>query len=444
MGKKADLSVILFMIFLGILLPCRATGQQEGGPPATPSKSIRVFANQSVLLDTDFNVKRISVAKPEISDVLVISPRQMLIIGKVSGTTSLVYWNEQEVATTAEVIVGINLDTVMEDLKRIAPDQAFELTASGDSLILTGTVSSNLVQTRLVESAKLYAKTVVDLLKVVKLEQVLLQIRVAEVDRSLAKELGLSMLFQPVVDGKQYRGFLTPAGGFNAFTGNIAGGNSLDGTISDLTQLFVVTPGAFPKFAAMLRVLHDKGAIRTLSEPNLVVANGDEGKFLVGGEFPIVVASAAGTGAAASVVYKEFGIRLSFKPRIVSNGDVYMKIAQEVSELDFANGIAVAGFQLPALRSRKAESGLQLADGQTFVLAGLIDNKISRKVTKIPLLGDIPIIGAIFRNSRYSNTETELMVMVTPKIVRPLNKEEIPALPTELMKPDETSPSVIP
>ncbi len=444
MGKKADLIVILFMIFLGIFSPVRSIGQQDGPSPATQAKTINVFADQSVLLNTDFNIKRISVAKPEISDVLVISPRQMLVIGKIPGTTSLVYWSDQEIPTTAEITVGIDLDTVREDLRKITPDEAFELTASGGSLILTGTVSSNLVQSRLVESAKLYARTVVDLLKVVKLEQVLLQIRVAEVDRSLAKELGLAMLFQPVIDGKQYRGFLTPAGGFNTFTGNIAGGDSLDGTISDLTQLFVVAPGAFPKFAAMLRILHDKGAIKTLSEPNIVVANGDEGKFLVGGEFPVVVASAAGTGAAASVTYKEFGIRLTFKPRIVSNGDVYMKISQEVSELDFANGIAISGFQLPALRSRKAESGLQLGDGQTFVLAGLIDNKITRKVTKIPLLGDIPILGTIFRNSRYSNTETELMVMVTPKIVRPLNKEEIPALPTELMKPDETSPSVIP
>jgi pilus assembly protein CpaC len=194
----------------------------------------------------------------------------------------------------------------------------------------------------------------------------------------------------------------------------------------------------------MLRVLHDKGAIKTLSEPNLIVANGDEGNFLVGGEFPVVIASAAGSGAAASVSYKEFGIRLAFKPRIVSNGDVYMKITQEVSELDFANGVAISGFQLPALRSRKAQSGLQLADGQTFVLAGLIDNRISRKVSKIPLLGDIPILGVLFRNSRYENTETELMVMVTPKIVRPLNKEEIPALPTEMMKPEETAPSLLP
>ena len=444
MGKRTGLTLILFAIFLALHVPVREIGAQEGGEPATPAQSIPVYANQSVLLNTDFNIRRISVAKPETADVLVISPRQLLIIGKIPGTTSLVYWDEEDIPRMAEIIVGINLDKVREDLGKIAPNEALELTASGNALILTGTVSSNLVQNRVVESAKMYTTTVVDLLKVVKLEQVLLQIRVAEVDRSLAKELGLNMLFQPVIDGGQYRGFLVPPGGFNSFSGSIAGGGSLDGSVSDLTQLFAVTPGATPKFAAMLRILHDKGAIKTLSEPNLIVANGDEGKFLVGGEFPVVVASASGSGAAASVSYKEYGINLSFKPRIVSNGDIYMKISQEVSELDFANGVAIAGFTLPGLRSRKAESGLQLADGQTFVLAGLIDNKISRKVSKIPLLGDIPILGVFFRNTRYTNTETELMVMVTPKIVRPLNKEEIPALPTEMMKPEETTPTMVP
>ena len=444
MGKRTGLSLILFSIVLALHLPARAFGAQEVGQRATPAQAIHVNANESVLLDTDFNIRRVSVAKPETADVLVISPRQLLIIGKLQGTTSLVYWSEQEVPKTAEIVVGINLDRVRQDLAKIAPDEAFDLTASGNALILTGPVSSSLVQSRIVESAKTYGTPVVDLLKVVKLEQVLLQIRVAEVDRSLSKELGLNMLFQPVINGGQYRGFLVPPGGFNQFTGNISPEASVNGSISDLTQLFAVTPGDIPKFAAMLRVLHDKGAIKTLSEPNLIVANGDEGKFLVGGEFPVVIASAAGSGAAASVDYKEFGISLGFKPRIVSNGDVYMKITQEVSELDFANGVAISGFQLPALRSRKAESGLQLADGQTFVLAGLIDNKISRKVSKIPLLGDIPILGALFRNSRYTNTETELMVMVTPKIVRPLNKEEIPALPTEMMKPEETAPTMIP
>jgi len=442
-GKRTGLLLILFTIFLALHLPVLAIGAQEGDQLVPPTQSISVYANQSVLLDTEFNIKRVSVAKPETADVLVITPRQLLIIGKMSGTTSLVYWNEEEVPTTAEIIVGINLDTVRKDLEKIAPDEAIKLTASGDALILTGTVSSNLVQNRVVESAKMYASKVVDLLKVVKLEQVLIQVRVAEVDRTLAKELGFNLLFQPVINGGQYRGFVRAPGSFDSIGGNISPLRSLDGSLSDLTQVFVVTPGDIPKFAGMMRVLHDKGAIKVLSEPNLVVANGDVGKFLVGGEFPVVIASAAGSGAAASVDYKEYGINLSFKPNIASNGDIYMKITQEVSELDFANGVTISGFQLPGLKTRKAESGLQLGDGQTFVLAGLIENKISRKVSKIPLLGDIPILGVLFRNTRYTNQETELMVMVTPKIVRPLNKEEIPALPTEMMKPEETSPSLI-
>jgi pilus assembly protein CpaC len=441
-GKRTGLFLILSTIFLGLVLSASAIGAEEGTMPAIPANAIRVFANQSALLDTDVNIKRVSVAKPEIADVLVISPRQFLIVGKAQGTTSLVYWNENDVPTTVDVIVGINVDRVREDLQKIVPDETFELTASGNALILSGTVSSNLVETTLVESAKIYAQPVVDLLKVVKLEQVLLQIRVAEVDRTLAKELGLKMLFQPVINGGQYRFFVSPPGGFDAITGSATG--DLDVSLSDLSNLFLVTPGEIPKFAAILRAMQDKGAIKILSEPNLVVANGDEGKFLVGGEFPIVTASAAGSGAAASVDYKEYGIQLNFKPRIVRNGDIYMKIFQEVSELDFANGIAVSGFQLPALKSRKAESGLQLADGQTFVIAGLIDNKVTRKVTKFPILGDIPVLGVLFRNTRYTETETELMVMVTPKIVRPLNREEIPVLPTETMRPEETSPSLWP
>lgn len=442
MGKRTGLSLILFTVFLGLMVPAGAVFGQKGSTAGAPSKEIRVYANQSALLDSDVPIKRVSVAKPEIADVLVISPRQLLVIGKVQGTTTLVYWNPDEVPTTVEVNVVINVEQARENLQKIAPDEPFELTASGNGLILSGTVSSVLVENRLVQSAKVYAQTVVDLMKVAKLDQVLLQVRVAEVNRTLAKELGLKMLVQPVMDGGQYRILVAPPGGFDAATGSATG--SLDISLSDLTNLLFSTPGQSPKFAAVLHALQDRGAIKILSEPNLVVANGDEGSFLVGGEFPIVVASAAGSGAAASVNYKEYGIRLRFKPKIVSNGDIYLKIYQEVSQLDFANGITVSGFNLPALKSRKAESGLQLGDGQTFVLAGLLDNKTSKKVTKIPVLGDIPVLGVLFRNTRYSEEETELMVMVTPKIVRPLEKEEIPALPTEMMRKGETNPSLWP
>ena len=438
MARRSGLVFILSVVFLGLFVAARAGGET----PAPPASSIYVYANQSALLDTDVPVRRVSIARPEIADVIVISPRQMLIVGKSPGTTTLVYWSVEGNTTVVDVVVDPNMDKVRTDLGNIAPGETFEVTTSGDSLILSGTVSTERVQGRLIQAAKVYYRNVVDLLKVEKLEQVLLQIRVAEINRTLAKELGMTLLLQGVIDGNLFKGFINPPGSFTSPSGSIGEGS--DSTFGDLTQVFIAKTTGTTQFAGLLRVLEAKGALKVLSEPNLVVANGDEGSFLVGGEFPVVIASAAGSGAAASVDYKEFGISLEFKPTIVPNGDIYMKITQEVSELDFGNGVTISGFQLPALTTRKAESGLQLADGQTFVLAGLIDSKITKTVSKIPILGDIPFIGVLFRNSRYKKEETELMVMVTPKIVRPLSQDEIPALPTELMIQKETSPKLFP
>jgi len=412
-------------------------------PPA-PERVITLKVNQSLLVDSERIVKRVSVAKPEIADVEVVSPKQLLVIGKGTGITTLIHWDETEKPTIAELVVGIDVGQIRDDLRKIAPDEPFEITASGDSLILSGAVSSVLVQTRLVESAKAYAKNIVDLLRVEKLEQVLVQVRVSEVDRTLAKELGFNAMFEH----GSLRGVVSPPDSFSPFFGNLRddqlkniGPNT---TFSDAMNIFVAKPGAFPKFGAFLRLLHDKGALKTLAEPNLIVASGAEGKFLVGGEFPVVYTTSAGGTSSFAIQYKEYGVRLGFQPKISNNGEIYMKVAQEVSELDFANAVVLAGFQIPALKSRKAESGLQLADGQTFVLAGLLDNKVSKQISKIPLLGDIPILGALFRSTRYTNDETELMVMITPKIVRPLEREEIPSLPSERLDPEEINPAYLP
>jgi pilus assembly protein CpaC len=394
-------------------------------------------------VDSESSIRRVSVARPETADVLVVSPRQILVIGKSPGTTTLIYWSEEEISTTLDILVGINLDKVREELQKIAPNESFEVSFSGETIVLTGSVSDNAVQNRLLDGAKAHAKNVVNLLKVNKLDQILLQIRVSEVDRSQAKELGLNMLFE----GNTLRGSVSPGNAFSPFFGALRGSATTDTgpntSFSDAMNLFVAKPGEFPAFAAFLRVLQDRGALKTLAEPNLVVANGAEGKFLVGGEFPVVYQTSAGGSSSFAVNYKEYGIRLSFQPKIESNGEINLKVSQEVSDLDFANAVVLSGFRIPALKTRRAESGVQLSDGQTFVLAGLIDNKISKEVTQIPLLGDIPILGALFRNTRYSSTETELMVMVTPKIVRPLNRDEIPALPTERMDPKETSPNLL-
>jgi len=395
------------------------------------------MANQSVLLDSSFVIRRVSIARPETADVMVVSPRQMVVIGKSFGTTTLVYWSQEEVANTVEVIVGINLDLVRDDLRKIAPGETFEVSAAGDTLVLTGTVGDNVVQTRLLEGARAHVKNVVNLLRVQKLEQVLLQVRVSEVNRSMAKELGFNFLFE----GNTLRGNISPPGNFNPMFGDASAVPGV--AFTDALQAFVAKPGAFPDFAVFLRALHEKGGLKTLAEPNIVVANGSAGNFLVGGEFPVIIQTSSGGGTSPTVSYKEFGIILTFQPKISPNGEIFLNVSQEVSELDFPNGVVLSGFRIPALKSRKAESGLQLADGQTFVLAGLLDNKVQKTVSKIPLLGDIPILGALFRSTRYSNSETELMVMVTPKIVRPLNKDEIPTLPFETVRPEETSPDMI-
>jgi pilus assembly protein CpaC len=425
------------LLCLGLLGGVCALAQAETGAAPPPAKTLHVLANQSVLLDTPFDIKRVSIARPETADVLVVSPRQMMVVGKTFGTTTLVYWSQAEVADTVEVIVGINLDLVREDLGKIAPGETLEVTAAGDTLVLTGTVGDNVVQNRLVEGARAHVKNIVNLLRVQKLEQVLLQVRVSEVNRTVAKELGFNFLFE----GNTYRGAVTPPSNFNPFIGDAKEVPILP--FSDQLTAFVAKPGAFPDFAVFLKALHDKGGLKTLAEPNLVVANGSVGNFLVGGEYPIVIQTSSGGGTSPTVSYKEYGIILNFQPKISSNGEIFLHVSQEVSELDFPNGVVLSGFRIPALKSRKAEAGLQLADGQTFVLAGLLDNKVQKTVSKIPLLGDIPILGALFRSTRYLNNETELMVMVTPKIVRPLNRDEIPALPSETMKPEELSPNMI-
>jgi pilus assembly protein CpaC len=394
--------------------------------------AIQVKANQSMLIDTKEIIRRVSIAKPEIADVEVISPRQLLIIGKSAGTTTLIYWNEQDVPTTVDLTIGMNVDQAREDLKKISPDDTFEVSGWGDTLVLSGTVSTEASQTRLVQGAKAYAKNIVNILTVKQLEQVLLQIRVAEVDRSLAKDLGFNHLYTQTENRTSVIGTF---GDVNQTSG---------GTLNTISSILFSRDWNNKNLTSLVRALDDKGALKTLAEPNLIVANGDKGKFLVGGEFPVVTANAAGSGAAATITYKEFGIKLNFEPKIATNGDIYIKLVQEVSELDFGNGVNISGFQIPALKSRKAETGLQLADGQTFVLAGLLDSKVTKNISKFPLLGDIPILGALFRSTRWTNNETELMVIVTPKIVRPLNRDEIPALPTERMDPKEISSDIWP
>jgi pilus assembly protein CpaC len=435
--------VILLLSIVVFSSPAPAGAAFKLGVEGASATKLHLQASQSYLVDTDLKIRRVSIGKPEVADVTVVTPKQLLVTGKAPGSTTLIYWSEAGVPTSLDVNVSVE-NGVRKDLERIAPGEKFEMSGPADTMILTGTVRSETAQHRIVEGAKAYAKNVVNLLSVERVDQVMLQVRVAEVDRRVVKELGFNFL----VEGHQtLRGASSPPGPFTSFFGDLradtVGQLGPNASFSDAVNLFVAKPGMFPKFAAFVHALHDRGALKMLAEPNLVVSNGGEGKFLAGGEFPVVYNTANGGTSGTTVMYKEYGVRLQFQPKIAQNGEIHLKVFQEVSELDFANGVIMTGFRIPATRNRKAESSLQLADGQTFALAGLIDNKISKQVNKIPLLGDIPILGALFRSTRYQNEETELMVLITPRIIRPYEKGQMPELPTDKMNPEEIDPSLL-
>jgi pilus assembly protein CpaC len=431
--RRNGAAIILLLACLGAALPAPASAAFKTGVEGASATKLHVQANQSYLLDTDLKIRRVSIGKPEIADVTVVTPKQLMITGKAPGSTTLIYWSEAGVPTSVDVDVWVQ-NNVRKDLEKLVPGEKFEMSGPQDTMILSGTVRTETAQHRLVEAAKAYSKNVVNLLAVERQEQVMLQVRVAEVDRKLVKELGINFLFK--IDSVT-AGYSTP-NSFSPFSGlnpNPIGGLLPEFNFSDAVNLFVAKPGSFATF---IRAMQDRGALKVLAEPNLVVANGGEGKFLAGGEFPVVY-NTSSTGA-PTVAYKEFGVRLNFQPKITPNGEIQLKVYQEVSELDFTNSVVLTGYRIPSLKSRKAESAVQLGDGQTFALAGLIDNKVSKQVSKIPLLGDIPILGALFRSTRYQEEETELVVMVTPTIIRPYEKGKVPELPTEKVKID---PSVI-
>jgi len=251
------------------------------------------------------------------------------------------------------------------------------------------------------------------------LVQVQLLVRVAEVNRTRLRELGSSYAYQgrPGVGG-----FAT--GGGPGDVSKVADG-VLSGTFSSLNLLLL---GA--NATTMIRALQTQGALRALAEPNLIAMNGQEASFLAGGEFPVpIVQGNAGSTPTVTIVFKEYGVRLNFKPTILDEDHIRLELEPEVSTLDFANGVRFNGFVIPGLRTRRAKTGVELRDGQSFALAGLLDNSESKSVSKVPGLGDIPILGNLFKSTQFQKNESELMFIVTAQIVKPVNRDDLPALP---------------
>jgi pilus assembly protein CpaC len=300
-------------------------------------------------------------------------------------------------------------------------------------VILTGIVSSKEVAERAVALAQTRVKNVVNVLGIpVAQGEILLQVRFAEVDRSAIQQLGLNFL--STGNGNTVGAVSTGQFGNTRtadVTGRIPGQNQgfeSTFTLSDLLNVFIFRPDL--NLGITLRALQQRNLLQILAEPNLMALNGREASFLAGGEFPFPVVQPGAGVNAVTITFKEFGVRLKFTPTMLPDGKIRLKVAPEVSALDFTNALTISGFIIPAISSRRAETEIELRDGQSFAIAGLIDNRLTEISSKIPGLGDIPIIGKLFKSKSVNRSNTELLVMVTPKLVKPLAPGQVPPMPT--------------
>ena len=373
---------------------------------------------RSTIVETPFDVTHRS-HEPGIADAVVVNA-EILVDGS-AGTVSLIVWGAN---------TRVQYDVVVEQPspRRATASQRFgraiEVAISADAVVLSGRASSTDVMLRAADVARAAAPkaNVINMLQVpgvVESQQVMLQVRFAEVNRRALTDLGVSF-FTGAAGYKNWVGRTTtqqyPAPAFDKDNGLV---------FSDFLNLFLFNTKY--NVGALIKALKQTGYFQSLAEPNLIAYNGQEASFLAGGEFPVpVVQGATGT---VSVEWKEFGVRLNFKP-VIAGDLIRLKVRPEVSSLDFNNGILLQGFRIPALTTRRAETEVELRDGQSFAIAGLIDNKAQDDVAAIPILSQIPIIGNLFKSKAERKERTELIVIVTPRLVRPLNPDEVPPLPT--------------
>lgn len=382
------------LIALLCALPAALAGQRVVD---TPRGVILVIKGQTALVVQPVPLQRLSIADPEIAEVFAVSPREIMVNGRELGSTSLLLWDRDGTRRMYTVEVMPDTAALKSTIRELFPDETVRVVTSGGSVVLAGNVSTGATAGRIVEIAEAAGFTVINNLTAPLAPQVLLQVRFAEVSRSALREFGTRI--QASTRGT---GVPTEA--------------EVEAASDGLFRFSLFTPEI--RLDAIIDALQTRGEFRSLAEPNLLARDNEEASFLAGGEFPFPVVQ-GGTSDAVTVVWKEFGVRLRFKPMIQSNGIIRLEIAPEVSSLDFSNALRLGGFEIPSLLTRRAATSVEMREGQYLAIAGLLDNTSEQNMSKIPLLGDIPILGELFRSRNLRQRRTELLVLVSPRLVAP-------------------------
>lgn len=435
--KRASRAMALAIWLVALVAP----GPAADGPAV--AQELRLAAGRSAVIDFPTDVARISTSNPEVVDAVAVSLREVLLHARNLGSATVVVWSKNGSRAFYQVSVEPNLDPIRELLKKTFPGEDIEVQAARDSLSLTGRVSSQAVAERAAALVAPHAKTVVNNLEVTPGgpdPQVLLRVRFAELNRSALEALGANLVSTGALNtpGSVTTGQF-PSPRASQLEGAIPG--RLEGTqssfsISDTLNVFAFRPDL--NLAAFIRALESRGLLQILAEPNLVTTNGKEASFLVGGEFPIPVVQGGANVGAVTIQFREFGIRLTFMPQITPHKTIKMMVRPEVSTIDMANALVFSGFTIPALATRRMETNVELAPRQSFVIAGLIDDRVTETLAKVPGLADIPLLGALFRSRQQNRSKTELVVIVSPEITHPLEAGQPlpgPEMPKEFLPP---------
>jgi len=456
---------LIFILLICILGSGRAVYAQVETPPAGPSaapvdpvavdsavREMSMLVGRSAIVEVGSPIARVSLTSADIADAMVTSPNQLLVHAKVPGRISMFVWDRAGSIQRYEIAVQRDLERLAVDMKELLPREAIDVRGNGKYVILSGHVSNKEAAERAVNLAAGFVDARADVVTLLQIQpapptpQVLLQVRFAEVSRAALTELGLSLFTSPTgvvntvgrITTQQFAapGFTDQewtkaSSDFGADVTSAKGKFSF----SDFLNFFVFSQKY--DLGLVLRAMQQRGLFQSLAEPNLVAESGKEASFLAGGEFPIPIAQGSGSNIGVSVQFKEFGIRLNFTP-VVDGNQVHLKVRPEVSTLDFANAVLLSGFRIPALTTRRTETELALTDGQTFAIAGLLNNTMNSTLQKIPGIGDIPILGYLFRSKAAQKNQTELVVMITPRILQPGSAgvtKELPRMAEPFMPP---------
>jgi len=426
---KRRVSFALVLLLLATLCMFSQAGPED----------LRLTIGKSIVIDYPADIARISTSNADIVDASPVTAREILLHGKSFGTVTLVVWSKTGQRNFYNITVEQNLEPLRQLLKDTFPKEDIHVQSSRDSLSLTGKVSAKDVAERAAALAAPFAKTIVNNLQVPPLpveKQILLRVKFAELDRTAASQFAVNLVSTGATNTI---GSVTTGGApapQPATIGAGAGGANSTFSIPNALNIFAFRPDL--NLGAFIQALQQRNLLQILTEPNLITTTGKEASFLVGGEFPVPVLQGGSNAGAVTVQFREFGVRLNFTPTLTESSTIRMHIKPEVSTLDFSNGVTISGFTIPALSTRKVETNIELGEGQSFVIGGLIDNRVTETFSKIPGLANLPVLGNIFKSRQLTKNNSELVILVTPEITMPLQPGEAkpgPAMPRDFLGP---------